>query len=357
MLGAMARYILINAIPGLRAGSIFDTDQGQNPDQARSQGGLLVQLPMPALEEAAAYAQRAYERGGGDALASGVMLAALAGQVLPPQTILWKPSGGGDARTWDDVMVRLEGIKTPAEIWMPVNEVYKIPSNSSRYPMGNSRFAGRLGGAVEVDIEDGATLLDCGGSYSTVILRGFTTSDQRPSFDYSAFYSGTLGAGLFLGDFGGYWKQQGSAPLVVVPDGSFFVFAARNGGGIDQGGIPSQEVIRLSDLSVLIMACLGSPFSMTDNFLTGPGSATVLVQHDGSAQYPDPASFTPGFSGQMFNVPFGKFGGSGPSSFRPLPVQLPLQDGLVYYDDDQKKPIWWNGNGQVWLDAASGVVP
>ena len=353
----MARYILINAIPGLRAGSIFDTDQGQNPDQARSQGGHLVQLPMPALEEAGAYAQRAYERGGGDALATGVMLAALAGQVLPPQTILWKPSGGGDARTWDDVMVRLEGIKTPAEIWLPVNETFTIPADATRYALGGTRFVGRLGGAVEVDIEDGATLLDCGGSYSTVILRGFTTSDQRPSFDYSAFYSGTLGAGLFLGDFGGYWKQQGSAPLVVVPENAFFVFAARNGGGIDQGGIPGQEVIRMADLSTLILACLGSPFSMTDNFLIGPGSATVLVQHDGSAQYPDPATHIPGFSGLVVNAPFGKFGGSGPSAFRPLPALGPLQDGLQFYDDDLKKPIWWNLGGLIWLDAASGVVP
>ena len=73
----MARYVLINAIDGRRAGETLDDLQGDAAAIAGilQLGGVLVLLPSSLVEAAAEQATAAYARGAGDAVANGIMLA------------------------------------------------------------------------------------------------------------------------------------------------------------------------------------------------------------------------------------------------------------------------------------------
>lgn len=274
--------------------------------------------------------------------------------------VLWKPSGGGDAETWEDVVHHLSHINAPPVVWVLAGETYEIPAGDAPYAMRNGVFRSALGAQAAIHIADGAQLLDCAGGEGAILFVGHSTDDAHPPFDYSAFHPPLLGTGLpaiFLSQFGGgYWKQLGTSPMIIVPDGAFMVYAQRYGGGIDTASTPLQEVIRLGDLSILLFTMIGQPSQLTENAITGPAGANIIIQHDGNAQAPPPGSL-PNFAGNVFNVPFGNEGGVGPTSFRPAPLFGPLQNGCKYWDTDLLKALWLDTATSDWRDAAGVVVP
>lgn len=272
----------------------------------------------------------------------------------------WIPSGGGDVRTWAEVMQVIDSINSPLDIWLKLGEIYNIPANSLPYNMKNSRFMAILGSNCDVNIENGATLLDCAGCQGPVVFIGNSTNPLYPSFDYSLFATGASAA-VFLGQYGGYLRQLGTSPMVIVPDNNFFVFAEEYGGGIDSGSIPGQEIIRLGNFCVILITQIGVTGQYTANCITGPASANMGIQHDGCGIAPTPI---PNFLGNIFNIAFGRDGGAGVSAFRPLPIFSPLIDGLNYWDTTVNKALWWGTplppnppSPPSWMDSFGIIVP
>lgn len=76
----MAKFVLINAIGGARAGDVYDDAQGQAAIIAglTSLGGVLVALPNAPIEAAAERARLSYARGAGDEAANAIMIPAYA---------------------------------------------------------------------------------------------------------------------------------------------------------------------------------------------------------------------------------------------------------------------------------------
>jgi len=81
----MARFVLINVIGGRRAGSIYDTDQGDSPvmQALAPLGAIFVELPYAALEVAAEQASAAYARGSGNDVPAGIMQASYSNSLSP----------------------------------------------------------------------------------------------------------------------------------------------------------------------------------------------------------------------------------------------------------------------------------
>ena len=79
----MAKYILIDAMRGFRAGTIFDTAQGKSPAGLIAAGAAMVLLPSPVVEAAAVSARKAYARGAGDDVATRIMKSSLDIPAIP----------------------------------------------------------------------------------------------------------------------------------------------------------------------------------------------------------------------------------------------------------------------------------
>ena len=81
----MARFVLINVIGGQRAGSIYDTAQGDSPvmQALAPLGAIFVELPYAALEVAAEQASAAYARGSGNDVPAGIMQASYSNSLSP----------------------------------------------------------------------------------------------------------------------------------------------------------------------------------------------------------------------------------------------------------------------------------
>ena len=271
-------------------------------------------------------------------------------------TIFWNPLGANaDHKTWDDIMAIIEASDDPQTIIASSNVSYEIPPNSTPYNLKGAKLVCPLGDASStfINIQDGATLLDLSGIEGAATIIGNSTDRDYPSLNYSNFISSS-GVAVFLQQFGNYLRNDGTEPMIIVPDNNLFVLAQRFGGGIDlTSNVP---VIQLGNNCTFILGNIGSSSRVPTNSIVGPATVNMIIQQDGSFDS-NILNNLPGFLGAFINAPYGADGGSGPSSFRPLPILYPyLNIGTKYFDTDltPPKPIWWDGT--QWVDA-TGTGP
>lgn len=362
----MPRYVLLNAVPGLRAGTILDTDEGQNPALATSIGGKLILLPNSAAESAAIDAAKAYARGAGDEIATGIMLAATSGATGSPN-IAWSPAGNGNARTFDEVGALVEASKTPPQIYL----VDGVPGQHVIYDVGSLDMKGGKvvsgpgdASAKTFRIANGAQVRNLGttifgdASFTGGLTCETTTTGSGPSplaWDSSEgdghFAAFSLASGALL-------VTSGDVPSIIVPPAapdSLLVFILSGNASLGGGATPA---IRLEAGANLFHATtlnvIGSYFA---NWLEADGTNFIGVLADGFdfsliAGWPLAAGAT------FINQPMSMDGGTGPTAYRPLGAIVPLRLGSRYYDQEvgpPALPIFWDG--AQFTDALGTPVP
>lgn len=255
---------------------------------------------------------------------------------------------GQDATLWADVMKVISASKATVTVIPKADPLVPLQIPPGTYDLQSAEWNGyKLGDwAVNiVEIQDGALLKNIGPCRWSWVLRSLSSSPTLENIP-----QGASGPSIYFLDFGHVWQNSGTAPMITVADNHMAVFVNR-GGGVLPG---TAEVIQLGDASILIWAIREGIQSLDPNFVSGPASAIMLVQHDGTVPFPLPAF--PLFNGSIFNVPVGLLGGTGPTSFRPASFLGPISIGCMYFDTDlvPPKPIWWDG--AQWVDATGVAV-
>lgn len=265
----------------------------------------------------------------------------------------WDPSGAqGDVTTWNEVMTAVSVSKTPLAIWGTPGQVHEIPSSGTPYDMKNSKFVMNVGDneGARFNIQDGATVMNLVGLQGSFDVVGNSTNPTTPSLDWSLFHNLTGGPAPFIMEFGANIRNEGSAPMIVMPDNAFLIFASLNGGGIGQSMIPPAPVIAMGQNGILLLTCVGSSIQLQLDCISGPATCNIGGQHDGCLIPPPPGAL-PSYAGGIFNLPFGIAAGEGPTSFRPIGAFSPLRHGTQYFDTDINLPIWWDAVAMNWYDA------
>lgn len=266
---------------------------------------------------------------------------------------LWDLNGDGDFTDWQQVYDFIQASKRPITVNLSPGQEYTIPNTSSEYYLKNCVFKAQLGDASScvVNIDDGATLYDLAEGQGAFTLVGYSSDNSRPSLNFTSFNDGV---GIYLQQFGNYLMNKGSSPMIVVPDNSLFVIAARFGGGVDQFGSVG-NVIRLGSNCTLLATVIGSPIILPEDCVFGDSSTVMIFQQDGSMISPRSLSL-PNFNGTYVNAPFGNDAGRGQTIFRPLGVFGALTTGTMFFDTDLIKPIWYDEGSNKWYDASGSGV-
>lgn len=149
---------------------------------------------------------------------------------------------------------------------------------------------------------------------------------------------------VFIANIGCVIKNSGNAPIFTALPG--FVNVLGFLGGRSEIGNPAVAILEVpAGQTSLIYAVNGAV--LTDNIVSGPIGSTVVLQHDGSINFPFPTQSL--FFGTLINNPLGVSGGSGPTSFRPATGLIDVSVGCEYFDTDLGIPVWWTG--LIWVDA------
>lgn len=254
-------------------------------------------------------------------------------------------------------MTAVDASKTPLSIWGTPGETHEIPPGSQAYDLKDSKFVMNVGNNQDAlfNIQDGATVLNLAGLHGSFQVVGNSTNPLTPPLDWTSFHDGSGDPALFIMEFGAQIRNEGSVPMMIVPDNCFLIFASLYGGGIAQSVIPPAPVISMGDNSILLLTCVASSIELQLDFVSGPATANIGGQHDGCLAPPPPGGL-PSFFGSIFNLPFAIAGGAGPTTFRPQGAFGPLRHGLQYNDTDLNLPIWWDAIAMGWYDADHNPV-
>lgn len=79
-------------------------------------------------------------------------------------------------------------------------------------------------------------------------------------------------------------------------------------GGTVISGLNSQPIIEIGENSQCILR-LQNGASIDSTAITGPNSATIIIQHDGETKFSTLGIIFSGFSGTYLNQPLGTIGG------------------------------------------------
>lgn len=343
----MPRYVLLNSIPGIKPGTIIDTDQGQNPDRVSSVGGVLTLLPNSAIEAAVVETQKAYARGWGDDVAAGIMAAAAstaAGQKALGRSIYF--AAGGDAAS-DKSLQALVDLAPSRPSIIADSGASPIGFGSGTWDMRHAMFwADWTGAPSEVDVTgDGVVrninwLLGTRLKFHDQAKLEMDAPPGQPKVVIMAFG-------------GGIYSDAPSAPIVVAP-GELFIAGGVLGGALDgSGGGPIIEVGPGAFLYALSLVSTAGP-TIPAGSIVGDPAALLVYGHDGTfAGWPS----LPGFLGMKINYPVNGNGGRGPTADRPVNVfgPDPVIVGWTYYDEEVDKPIVVN-TALDWVDYSGAPV-
>jgi hypothetical protein len=285
--------------------------------------------------------------------------------------ILWKPAGGGDARTWADVMKFVNATECPFPIWLEGNGAFPatdlvIPPAVTPYVLHECWFQAPLGSPTGniVDVQDGAQLLNLGKISGGLGIFGSPTA--APCLLYTV---GPNNVYVLVAEDGAVFGNGGTRALVDVVNAGgnvTVVFASKSEGGFVGVGGPA-PLFALAPGSNLLTILFGPAGSIATNYLTGDNTTTLNVGHvDGATWDYTGGPFSPGvgfghlgpgFTGNIVNQAQTVVGGSGPSGFRPQ--GSPIIVGTSYYQTDATAgltpgSIWWNG--VAWVDSAGTPV-
>lgn len=269
----------------------------------------------------------------------------------PPQAagISWRPSGGGDASNWPEVMAIVGRVRAPVPIWlMEPGGAYTIPAAAEPYQMHGSWLQAPFGAPQNqvVIAADGVQLLDLSRMEGGLILQGNNTA--LPLLTFSPLPIGT--PQVFLTQYASLLQNQGTVPLIEVEDGGFFVFGGLFGGG-NTAGSPTGRLLRLGAGANLLVT-VNNGINLEPDSIIGAAPSFWAIQSDGSIDYFQSVATQSLFTGTVLNAPIAKQGGAGPTSFRPTPFISPLPQGLTYVDTTivPPRPIYWDG--AIWTDAS-----
>lgn len=333
---------LIVPLPGFPCQTIDDATPEGAAQIARyvAQGGVVVPS-SPALSSVLEKLGRVVGVGVGSGPASllSVALAAQQAALGGGSAITW--GTGGDAESFDDVMVRVEAAKVPLSIFQ-IPGTHVIPANSSRYEMNGSIFTkvSPTSDPGAIAIEDGAVLGNLIGGLANGVR--VEAACSTPCFELDD-PDGGAPRFMFLGPFGGTLINNGSAPMFDFPAGSFTIFGCIVGGGFFGNTAP---VFALGAGATCIHAAIGSGPTYVGDWASGDGSTVLAVYHSGIALDNGPGSFLPlpaSFLGSAQNAAIGTDGGSGPTAYRPVGLFAPTPIGCKYWDMTVGKFIAWDG--------------
>lgn len=346
----MAKYYLLNSteLAGcgvLSAGIIIDSDV-KDIDAIRIGGGQLWPIEDKEVGAASTKAIALLKRGG-NPIADGVMLAAAAKslRIGAKQSILWALDGTGDATTWDGIFAFVEGAKAPLDIYVKNGDAVTIPARDEPYNLKGARFLGTAPGlskSTTVSIADGAVLSNLSGVVNAVSIIGNATTAPCiiPVFN-------TDSPPFLVADRGGGFANDGSFPMIVVPDNNAMVFASYDGGIFTKGsGTAVVQLGASAGLFYLVSSYGISEFKAGNAaIVTGDVTSGVVVIDDGTLPSPLPP-FT-GFAGTTargITQAVATTTATRPAGFGDGPKL-----GLSVFDSDLGKPIWWDGT--QWVDA------
>lgn len=245
------------------------------------------------------------------------------------------PSAGNRFRTWAEAYAIVQASNAPIDIACAVQT---IPVPAGVYDMkGGSLFSVQFGfgAGTLVTLADGAVLKNL-LSIEGLELRGNSNTQTSLVWDQVA-----TEASMKI-TFGATLANRGSHAMVEIAPNGFGDFAVINQSRVSAEPDP---VFAIGDSGQLFVdVTLGGTGNFSNNFVSGPGTATLAYFHDGSMQSPLPTNG--GFSGTVTNTPIQGVGGT--TADRPTGD---LNIGTAFFDTTivPARPVFWNGT--AWVDA------
>lgn len=246
-------------------------------------------------------------------------------------TIVWSPSGHGDAKTWGEVMSLVAiaaGRSCPVRIVTPdqsldPNPVYQVPSGLYSFPFGSVLEAPVPGDASNCVIacEDGTTFENLFAVSNALKLRVRNT--VLPVLAYAAPWLPVFiqkdGAQIEIGTADAY--RTGSSPTNV------FGFSQSNSGPVSTLG---GAFVRANANAILITTFINSARIPPGSIVSDDGTANWVLQHNGCIPRIDLAADFPGWLGTYQNFSMTQLGSAGPTASRPTTVFGPIMVGAIF---------------------------
>lgn len=256
-------------------------------------------------------------------------------------SLLWAPDGGGDGRTWEQIYSIINSSNTPVNIVLEgdQNTDFTIPAGD--YNIHFSNFVGITfpGFEYELRLENGVMINDLNRINGAIKIESFGSGGNV----INCVTPNNLC--VFIAGLGCVVKNSGTAPIFTVQSGNLNVLAFF--GGRTEIGNPAIAIMHVPAGETALLYCVDGSGPFTDNIISGPVGATVVLEHDGSIPFPFPTQSL--FLGTLLNSPQGVDGGAGPTSFRPVPATGPVSVGCEYFDTDIGIPVYWTG--AIWVDS------
>lgn len=265
--------------------------------------------------------------------------------------IVWSPAGNGTAKTWAEVRTLIQSTPVPQRITFPELGDYVMGVDGEVTDFHGSVFEGPIGGGVRAIIAPGAQIRNLGlpSTQGDVTIVGQTNLGLNP-----IGYDPQTNPFMLSARIGGSFSNEGTVPMMAIPNGALIVFVLFEGGKVNGPG--TGPIIFLGTGSICILATTESSLGALDpSWIAGDATSLLGIESAGF-DFSQIATWA-GFSGFVANIPFNVDGGTGPTALRPIPVMGPMSLGTRYFDADLPPtglPIWWDGT--QWINAA-GVGP
>jgi hypothetical protein len=274
--------------------------------------------------------------------------------------LLWAPGGGGDAKTWADVMTAVSQAAAPVPVYFRPSapgvpgQIPPTPSGAMYDLHGSMLLSEKLGDNSQtiVNMQDGAGLRNLYGLINAIKLVGNPT--LGPCLEFDPLPGSPA---IVTGQRGGVFQNNGTRAMWDVAPGGFVVPAFIQNGGYVNGTNNAPFIGLGTNAVAFVQAYDVSPEFIGDQLVSGDGTTKVGLAQNGSFFFP---SATPlvGFTGAFYNIPLTLLGGSGVTACRPnVPMGFgTLKPGTQYFDTQLATPIpiWWDG--AQWFNGA-GVGP
>ena len=375
----MARYILINALPGgLKAGTVLDTAQRSDIPSIAAAGGALVLLPNAPVEAAAAQARSAYSRGASDEMASGIMLGALglSGSGGGGDLFIFKGDGsaqkGSEFGKWSDLMgvtSELQSERSGLRPRIRFTQPFTVPLDgmpATGWPMALASWESILPvtGAITVTIPPGATI-DMIASIGYGLGVECNPAVDGETFQWSEFPPGSVPWVLAAGN--GCSLHNSSPRALVKTPGvatqTYFVLA--NSGATWGTGGPTGPFVKAQGNDVVICSQLVNGFSpVPDGWAESSAGSTLLLYQNGIDSGFPVISWAGtvfeqynGTNSLQLNQKNGTLADRAALALAPF-APYGLKVGSTYFATDQGPngaPLWWTGT--AWVDATGTVIP
>jgi hypothetical protein len=213
------------------------------------------------------------------------------------------------------------------------------------YAMKGSGFiSDPIIGAFTITMADGAQLENLGFVEGQIVLEANST--VLTPLVFNAATGGAPNALILR--FNGALQNNGSIPMIEVPNGTFFVLGMLLNATLLVSG-PAPIVNANGGAGTVVIVGVQGTATINNDWLTGPVGCTLLYQNLGGA--PSPLPTNAGFAGITIQNILTGASCTGPAT-RPINPFGALPIGATIFDQSlgaSGKPIWWDGT--QWVDA------